>query len=177
LDISKRFPSWKEITPVYAVIVLMVYGWTLSWFNYTLPGWMYFLNVNTIVGVFAYSMFTNFLESLVVALGVVLLGVILPRKWFADAFVARGSALTIFLLALMMYIANQFNTKEYYPGALLHWSVAILAAILIVVYFLGRVNFIRKLIELFADRAIIFLYISIPVSLASIVIVLIRNFF
>jgi hypothetical protein len=177
LDISKRLPSRAEIAPVYAVIVVMVYTWTILWFYYNLPGWLGFLNLGDVFGIFAYSVATNFLESLAVLAGILMFAVILPRAWFSDAFVARGGALAILVLGLMMYIAAQFETKEYYPAELIRWSPALLAAILVLVFFLGRILPVRRAIEFFADRAIIFLYISIPVSLLGLLTLLLRAIF
>lgn len=152
----------------------MIYGWTILKFNYNLPGWLYFLNLGEIAGVFAYSTVTNLLESLLVLFCIVAAAVILPKKWFGDAFVARGVGLSILVLSLMMYIASQFTTKEYYPSEIIRWSPAILAGMAVIAYLLGKVGFTRKALEFFADRAIIFLYITIPVSLISLVAVLFR---
>lgn len=177
MAIFNRIPKQKEITPVLAIIVIMVYGWTLLKFNYYLPGWLYFLNIGEVMSVFAYSMVTNLLESLVVLLGVVAVGLVLPRKWFLDAFIARGASLSIFMLGLMMYVADKFSDKNYYPTEIIRWFPAILILTGLVVYILGRVQFTRKAIEFFADRAIIFLYIVIPVSVISLIVVLIKNIF
>jgi hypothetical protein len=177
LDISSRIPKQKEIAPVYAIIVMMIYGWTILKFNYSLPGWIYFLNLGDMFGIFAYSMVTNLLESLVVLLSVIAAAVVMPTKLFRDAFIARGASLSILMLGLMMYVANQFVSKQYYPAEIVRWDLALLAIILLIVYGLGRIQFTRRVLELFADRAIIFLYISIPVSLLSFIVVLIRNIF
>jgi hypothetical protein len=177
LDIFRRFPGQKEIAAVYAVIVLMIYGWTILKFNYNLPGWLYFLNVGEISSVFAYSMVTNLLESLLVLLGVIAAGVLLPKKWFSDAFIARGASLSILVLGLMMYIASQFITKEYYPAEIIRWAPIILIGIGLIVYLIGRIPPVRKALEFFADRAIIFLYVTIPVSIVSLIAVLAQNIF
>jgi hypothetical protein len=175
LAIFNRIPKQKEILPVYAVIVLLVYGWTILKFSYYVPGWLYFLNLGEILMVYAYSATVNLLESLLVLLGIVAIGTVLPKKWFADAFVARGAALSALVLGLMMYVANQFNYKEYYPSEMIRWFPVIVIVMGVFVYFLGRIKFVCNLIEAFADRAIIFLYISIPVSLLSLIVVVIRN--
>jgi len=175
LDISSRFPKQKEVLSVYAVIVLLVYGWTILKFNYNLPGWLYFLNIGEILSVFSYSMTTNLLESLLVLFGVIALSFVLPRKWFADAFVARGVLLSVLVLGLMMFVASQFSTKAYYPADIIRWLPAHLILIALVVFFAGRSGLVNKSLEWFADRAIIFLYISIPVSLVSLIAVLMRN--
>lgn len=175
LAVFDRLPKQKDILPVYAVIVLMVYGWTIYKFNYYLPGWIFFLNIGEVLTVFAYSVTINLFESVVVLLGVITVNVLLPRKWFAEVFIARGTSLSVLVLGLMMYVANQFKTKEYYPSEIIHWLPVILFLMGVFVYFLGRVRFLSNAIELFADRAIIFLYISIPVSVFSLIVVVIRN--
>jgi len=142
-----------------------------------MTGWLYFLNIGEIASVFTYAMTVNFLESLIVLFGVVAVGVILPRKWFADAFIARGAVFSVFVLGLLMYVANKFKAKDYYPAGIARWLPAILILILLAVYFLGHVRMARKAIEFFADRAVVFLYISIPVSVFSLVAVLFRNVF
>ena len=62
----KRIPSWGKIVPVFAVIVLIVYAWTIIWFFWKLPSWLFFLNAGEILTAFAYSLATNLAESLVV---------------------------------------------------------------------------------------------------------------
>jgi hypothetical protein len=91
--------------------------------------------------------------------------------------VARGVSLSILALGLMMVIANQFRSRDDYPAALIHWSPVLLVLIGGVVYFLGNEPRVSRLLEFFADRAIIFLYISIPISIISLVIVLFRVIF
>lgn len=177
MAIFNRIPKQNEIVPVYAIIVIMVYGWTILKFSYNVSGWLYFLNIGEVMSVFAYTMVVNLLESLVVLLGVVAIGVVLPRKWFSDAFIARGAVLSALMLGLMMYVAAQFSSKDYYPAEIVRWLPAILSLMGLVIYFFGRAQFLRKVIEFFADRAIIFLYISIPVSILSLIAVLIQNIF
>lgn len=154
---------------------MMVYGWTIFKFSYYVPSWLYFLNVGEILTILAYSVVVNFLESIFILLIVILVSVLLPRKWFAELFITRGSSLSILLLGLMMYVANQFTTKEYYPTEIIHWLPGILILIGILVYYISQVHFLRTVVEMFADRAIIFLYISIPVSALSFIVVVVRN--
>ncbi|MEW6400363.1 MAG: hypothetical protein AB1649_01115 [Chloroflexota bacterium] len=174
MGIYSRLPKQKEIASVYAVIVLMIYGWTIFKFNYNLPGWLYYLNLGEIASVLAYSLVTNLLESLMVVFGMVVVAVVLPKKWFLDAFVARGTVVSILILALLMYVASQFKTLDYYPSEIVRWSPVLLVLIAVIAYLLGRVSFTRRMLELFADRALIFLYITIPLSVVSLVVVLFR---
>jgi hypothetical protein len=156
---------------------MMVYGWTIILFSYRLTGWLYSLNIDEILNILAYSISVNLLESLVVLAGVVVLGAALPKKLFRDVFVSSGASLSILALGLMMYTASQFNTKEYYPAEIIRWSPIILAGIALVTFTISRVKFLRRSIEWFADRATIFLYISIPLSLACLIVVLAQVLF
>ena len=94
-SILKRFPTRAQILPVYAVIAFIVYAWALLWFFWKLPGWLYFLNIDSIFSALTYVLATNLLESVVVLCGPLALAVVLPSRWFRDVFVARGSSLCI----------------------------------------------------------------------------------
>jgi len=169
-------PSRAQIAQVFALIVLMVYSWTIVWFSYKVPSWLYFLNLGEITTVFAYSLATNLAESLAVLCGPVALSLVLPRKWFHDVFVARGGTLAIAGLAYMMYVASQFTSKDGYPTLTLKpWSLAVvLVLIAVLVYLAGRSRLVRGIVEGIADRATIFLYIYMPLSVLALLLVLFR---
>jgi hypothetical protein len=169
LAIFNRIPKWAQIAPVYAVIVLVVYSWMLISFFWVYPSWLRFLNLGEILNVLAYSLVNSFLESLAVVIVPVIVAIVLPSKWFYDAFVARSLALILPGLGYMMYIAFQFQEKLDYPSAALDWAPVVLAATLLLVFIVGRVQLLRKVLEGFADRATIFLFLSIPASVLSII--------
>lgn len=172
-----RLPTWAQIAPVYAVIVLIVYSWTILWFFWRMPGWLYYLNAGEILMAYAYSMATNFVESLVVLSGLLILGIALPKKWFCDVFVARGAALVMAGLGYMMYLGDQFkNTVDFPKLALQAWTVAVaVVGILLIVFLAGRISIIRRVLELLADRATVFLFISIPLSTLAMLVIVARS--
>lgn len=173
MAIFSRIPKWAALAPVYAVIVFIVYSWTLLNFFWVYPSWLYFLNIGEILNVLAYSLATNFLESLVVLAAPIVVAVVLPQKWFYDAFIAKGLALVLPGLGYMMYVAFQFQSKLDYPSEALDWFPVVLAGTLLLVFLVGRARLLRKVIEVIADRATIFLYLSIPASLLSILAVVV----
>lgn len=177
MAIFKRLPKLEQVAPVYAVIVLMIYTWTIMWFFWKLPSWLFFMNIGEILLTFLYSLATNFLESLVVLIAPVGLCFVLPRTWFYDRFVARGSALVLAGLGYMMYLAFQFQSKNDYPSySLKAWAVALAAAALVLIVFLaGRFAVSRKVLEVIADRATIFLYVTVPLSILSVLVVLFHS--
>jgi ABC-type molybdate transport system permease subunit len=175
LAIFKRFPTVTQILPVYATIVLVLYSWTILWFLWQYPGWLFFLNIGEILVVLAYSLATNFVESLLLILIPIGLAVVLPKKWFAEAFIARSVTLVAPLLGYLMYLAYQPHTENFdYPNEALNLAPLVLLGTLLLVFFAGKQSPLRKLLEDLADRAIIFTYISIPCSILAILIIITR---
>jgi hypothetical protein len=60
---------------------------------------------------------------------------------------------------------------------LLSWSLASLLVILVFTIAAARFRFMARVAEWLSDRLIVFLYILIPVSMLSIIVVFIRNIF
>jgi hypothetical protein len=178
-SLRQRTPSWAQLASVFAVIVLILYTWTILWFLWKLPSWLYFLNAGEILMALAYSLATNLAESLVVFAVPVLLAFLLPRKWFSDAFVARGATLAIAALGFLIYLAYQFQDKGSYPASLVNplLIASSLAIGLLLVFLAGRVVLLRKSIEFLADRATIFLYVLIPLSLLSILMIILHSIY
>jgi hypothetical protein len=176
-SILRRFPRWAQIIPVYAVIAFIVYAWTLLWFFWKLPSWLYFLSIGDILNALAYALAVNLTESLL-ALGAVLaLAWALPGRWFRDLFVSRGAALSMGMLVYLMFLADRFKDKSAYPKLPLSaWTVPVaLALIALLAYGGGRFALARKVLEAVAERATIFVYILLPASVLSLIVILIHS--
>lgn len=177
MAIFDRIPKRQEITPVYAVISLVLYSWTLLWFFWELPSWLYYLTLPEILTNVAYMFMTNFVESTVLLFGIILLSILLPGQIFSSAFVSRGVSLVVLGLGYMIYLVFQFGDREDYPSHLVRLAPVVFLLAMVIAFWVGRVSFLKKAIEGFADRAIIFLYFLLPISLMSIVVVIFRNIF
>jgi hypothetical protein len=173
-NLLKRFPTIGQVVPVYAVAVMVLYGWTILWFFWKVPGWLFHQTIGEVLVVLAYALFTNFLESLIVAGLPVLVAGILPRRWLADGFAARGMVLIVPVLGYMILLAYQFQDKSGYPSWLLDWAPLAVLLSLLLVFAVARITVLRRAFEWFGDRATVFLYISIPASLVALVVVIIR---
>jgi len=176
LAIFNHLPSFRQITPVYAVCVIMIYTWTTLWFFWSLPSWLFYLNLGEVIVLYAYISVINLLESLLVLCVPLGLSVVLPQKWFRDSFVSRGASLVILGLGYAMFLALQLRTSEAYPGALLKvWSIALaVGAIFLLVFMAGKTPLVKKVIEVIAQQATILLFVYLPISLISLFIVLPR---
>ena len=158
------------------MIVLIVYGWTIIWFFWRLPGWLFFLSAPEILMAAAYALATNLAESIAILCLPLLLSLILPKDWLRDVFVARGAALAVALLGYAIFLTYQFQLKSDYPSLPKPaWQLILPAlAIPLVFYLPGKIKLLRKILEGLADRATIFLYVMLPVSILSVLVILAR---
>ena len=172
---SGRLPNFQQLVAVYGVIVLILYGWTVYWYLWKLPSWLYFLTVTEMLSAFAYAMVVNFLESLLVLLVPVLLCILLPSRWFRDRFVSQATVLVVLLLASLMQYLVSITARQDIPPGMVWAALLTLAVIAFLVFLVGRIGFLRRAVEEIAGRAVILLYIFLPVSALSILVVLFRN--
>jgi hypothetical protein len=175
---QKRLPPLAHILPVYAVISFVIYGWTILLILWKLPSWLFFLHTGEIIAILSYSFLLNLIESLLVLLA--LLGVcwLLPPSWLRNDFNVRGVALVLGLFASMMLHLEMYNNsdlREAFIHSLLPWWGVTVPVAVGVTWLASKAAWLRRgLIEL-SDRLIVFLYIFIPLSLLSLVVVIFRN--
>lgn len=173
--LAKRLPPLPQAAAVYGVIVLIVYGWTLYWFAWKLPSWLYFLTLGEMLVALAYSMAVNFIESLIVLFTLLFICALLPPHWLRERFTASGTALVVLsLIALAYYLGTIITLQDFPP--LLGWYVPLtIAGIVTAVIVISKIKLLSKLLEELANRAIIFLYLFLPLSAISLIVVLVRN--
>lgn len=170
-----KTPALDKIAPVYAVITLVIYGWTLYWSLHELPAWLHYLQLTEIINLYFYFLMVNFLESLFILLFILSLCVVLPRNWLFAEFIYRGTALSLFIaIYLTTMIVRRSQIMEFSTN-MAKWFPVILVIALLFIMIVEKLSFMKKLVEEFADRATIFLYINIPASIVAIVIIMIRT--
>jgi hypothetical protein len=175
LAIKYRLPSLVQVYPVYAIIVILVYGWTIYWALWKLPSWLDFLTLGEIGAIFSYLLATNFIESLFVLFGVVLVCLILPQRWFREVFVSRGSIFAACILISIMVFEYHFDKPSDYLYKFPLYLPWILLLAVVLTFLAGWIRIVRKSVEAFAENAVIFLFILIPISLLSLIMVIARN--
>ncbi len=120
-------------------------------------------------------MTTDLFESLAILMVLVAISAVLPTNWFRDVFVARGTLMTLLGLAYMIYLAVQFQGREDYPGDVIRLIPVVALAIFVIAFFAGKVAFLKKILQGFAEHATVFIYLSVPLSMLSLFIVIIGN--
>lgn len=173
----KRLPLAKDILPVYAVTAFLIQAWTISVFIRQLDSFSYFLNVNDILAIFAYRMAESFLECLLVMGLLIAAAVILPARAFRDVFAIRGAAFAVVLLGSVILFWKRFAAD---PGVLMAdlirlWSVGTLFFACLISYASTKSSALSDFFDWVSDRMVVFLYLLIPLSVASLIAVMVRN--
>jgi hypothetical protein len=172
---AHRFPTLRENLQVYAVVAVPLYAWTILWLFWEVPSWLNFLTLGEILPIFAYALTTNLLESLLILAGLNIFCVVLPKHWFRDLYVARSFLFILPGLSYLMYFASLFRNEVDPPPSLLVWLPVILVLSFAVGVFLSRHLALRNYVERIADRLTVFLYLIVPLSILSFVLVIVRN--
>ena len=170
MKILNKIPRWEKIIPVYSIVVVMIYTWSLLHFFWRLPSWLNFSTLGQVAIFFSYMVTVNFFESVLVLLALILFGLILPANWFMDAFVTKGSLLALLGLGGMM-VFNQYLRND------LIFFAILIVCVVPVAFALDRVAFIRKILEEIAGRMTVFLYLWMPISAIAVLTMLVRNIF
>ena len=174
--LKDRLPPIQQILAVYGISALLIHGWTLIGFFWRLPSWEFFLNLGEIALTLAYAMAVNLLECLSILFVLLFFCMVLPHRWFRDVFLSRAAMLVILGLGYVMYIALSIpTTNDVYPADLVRLIPVFGLLILGLVFFVGRIAPVQKLVENLADRAAIFAYIFGPLGFVSLLVVIVRN--
>ena len=177
MNILKKIPRWGHIIPVYAVIVMMVYVWSLFQYFWRLSSWLNFSTLGQVGGIYVYTVAVNFIESLLILLVLLALSVILPSKWFSEEFVVKGSTLTLLTLGGLMVFNQTLFEDILHPSVLLPKLLAFGAVTAFLMFLFGRIGFLKKTMEEIANRMTVFLYIWMPITAISVLVLLVRNIF
>ncbi len=175
MNFGKRFPSLKQLAPVYSVAVVIIYGWAILRFFWRLPSLLNYSTAGEIGVIFSYLITVNLLESLTVVSIPILLSLLLPQKWFFERFVTKSVLLVLLGLGYMIYVASHINAIEPFPYILFQAAPFVFLFIVGLVFVLDRITFLTRILEDISDRFVVFLFIFIPVSAVSFIVVFIRN--
>jgi len=175
-----RLPDRRSIIGVYATTAFLVYGWTLLASFWKVPSWMFFLKVSEILSVYAYSFAIDFAESILLLLAMLLVGLILPKRWWNDQFTSQGAVWISVLLGSIMLRLYTNRSPELWEDFVYNqwtwWGYTVLLGIVLSILF-SRVILLRRGLEKLADRLVVFLYIYMPLTIISIIVVMVRNIF
>lgn len=177
-NVKRRLPDLASLASVYSVIVVMLYGWSLTAFIWKLPSWMNYLSAGELLVIFAYTLAYGLLDSLAIMAILVLLTALLPQHFLQDDFIVRSVVVLVSLIGSgMAFLALYVRDGQQIAAHGWIWlavTLIVLAGLLVVV---NRWKTAHHAVAWFADQTTIFLFILTPLSLISALVVLYRNLF
>jgi len=175
----ERLPNRQAILQVYAVIAVMLSGWTITAFLWKLSAWLLILNIGEIFTVFAYAMVVNLIEGLIVLLLLSMACVVLSPSFLRDHFVVRGTILAAGLIgSLIAFVRFHMEFGIQSGLKLLTGPLIVLLLTVILLNFPSRFRFGRFLhsaVLWISDRLIVFLYILVPLYIVLFTYIIYRN--
>lgn len=175
MNFFKKIPSRDQIAPVYAVIVTMIYSWSIVFFFWRLPSLLFYSTIGEIGVMFAYMITADFLDSLIIIFPLILLCLFLPEKWFFNRFSTKGVFLSMLILGSVFAYGQYYRAESL--SLLLQKTFLAGLAFLILTYLLDEIQLVRRLFEGIANRAVVFLYLFLPITAISVLTVFLRNLF
>lgn len=174
--LRKRLPTFPDILRVTSLIATFLYGWTTVAWMWLLPSWLLSLTIGEILSIFAYAMFNALLESLFFLVCLLLIAFALPPRFLRDDFIVRASWLTIGMLGSMLIFFVCFNTIASFPAQYVtFWSIATILLAALLSFLSVRLPWMRTAALWISDRLLVFLFLFVPITVVSLITVLIRN--
>jgi hypothetical protein len=174
--LSHLLPDRQSITLVFAVVSLVYYGRTFVSIFWEFNSWLKNLTSWEIVSIISSAMVRSFLEAAALMLVVLMVSIALPGKLLREKFVVRGSIVTICVLASLMIHLKlyEIGTQNVFVRSVGLWWCITLVLTALLAWFLPMVHIVEVIFYEIADRASIFLYILLPITLLGILIIAIR---
>jgi hypothetical protein len=95
-----------------------------------------------------------------------------------DVFVTRGTIAALFGLGSIMLYMYRFSMVGYsFLANLIIWSLAGLVVTILFTFLSAHVRIVVRAAAWISDRMIIFLFLFVPISLVSLLVVIYRNLF
>ena len=179
--LAARFPELQTIIGVFAVTAFLLYGWTFLNVAWKIRSWLYNLTSSEIFALLSYAVVFNFLESSVVIAGLLGLCFALPKRILRDEFEARSVIIIVcflgsMILHLMINSTDDSLRVNFYQSLRLWWLITFILTT-ILAWFLPRLRVVKKALHEFADRATVFLFILMPLSLVGFIVIIFRFLF
>lgn len=127
-----------------------------------------------IAATFSYVVIASFLEGLSFLLFLLVLCFFLPPEYLRDEFAARGTAITLPVIGMIMIyfrITNENIARIIFSAT----GLVISLVIVLLFYFSANNARINSLFAALADRFTVFLYILIPIFVLSLLIIAAGN--
>lgn len=171
-----RFPPVRDLLGVYSVIAAFVYGWTLVILFYKLPSFLLINTPGELLAIAAYVLVSAFFESLAVLGLCALIAFLLPARLLRNEFIVRASwPVMIAYGSVILFLILNASLERKFGARVNTWSLVTVILCLLSAWIAPRLKPMRAAAEWVADRFQVFLFLWTPLSLLSLMVVMIRN--
>ncbi|MCP4419996.1 MAG: hypothetical protein GY805_25590 [Chloroflexi bacterium] len=175
---AKRGMNKTTLWIVFAAAVFPTHLWGIIDFLREYPAWIKRMTISELLGSFSYVMGVFALpDAIILFVGIVLLALILPYRFFREKFAAMGSALAL-ITAVWLMIFHSFpkwlEMRQLLPLGL--WAISYLLLLGVSYVMILRRSKAEAAVDNFMQRAVSMAALYLFIDFLSIINVVIRNF-
>ena len=172
--LKRRFPARSDILLVASMASFCLFSWELRNYFYQVPALMLSYRLWDLVSIAAYALAFALFETVLVMAVMLALAFLLPGFALRDGFGYKGSFLILALAAVSIHLQLVMNNQPK-PQFLFAELARLLGMWLIPVLLIHFIPQVKKIVLEVLDRLTIFGYVYIPLGIASLLIVIVRN--
>jgi hypothetical protein len=173
---SKRFPARDEILNGLAACMLPVFIWSIINVLREIPGWIMRMSTWDLVGAIAYTQAFALIESVIIFLLILILGLIMPERYFRNKFLALTA--TIVSVSTFWVILAHYNDEIIRTWGIKHllvWGVIFGSTLFLFYLLVQRFDKVEAAVVAVIERVNILSFFYMFVGVMALIIVLIRN--
>ena len=175
--IKKRFPTKTEIRLAFGVIAFLVFGWAIWGFLYELPSQLLNTRWMGIIFNFMALMATALLESVFVGIGFVLLGFLLPVKWFRKGFSYKSFVTLCVMVGVIFWYRKVFVNDDFFPAMdIIYRGLAMFFLVwvaLLLIFHYGKP--LQRFVLSIEERIEVFLYLYVPLGIIGLLTIIVTS--
>lgn len=180
MDISKpdkkQLYNRREIFLSFIVIAFPIQVWAIISILREVPAWILRLSIVDMWGVISYTLAYTLIESVIICILFLLIGAVLPKKYFRKHFIAYTTVFSIFLtlifIAAQVY-ANQLKSMGMVTlGILGTLILALVVGSYILIYQKPKV---AETITTVVDRLVVLSILYLSIDILAILTIISRN--
>lgn len=173
---ESRKLSGGDLSLSFGAIAFPVHVWAIINLLNIFPAWLLRLSIAELAGGIGYVLVDALIESGVLWLGLVILGLLLPRMWLANKFVALSSMLAWLLAAWAVLIQFNFSLiLQWEPEQTLPGLLLVVFSFALIYWAIQRFDRVEGWIKRVAQGLAVVSYIYLIFDLLGLVVVILRN--
>ncbi len=177
-------PSRSDVLHVSGVVLFAVFGWSIRGFLFKVPSFSLYFGLGADFAILCYMFAFALLESALVMLVLVALGVILPSQVLKQGFAYKGF-IVVLVLAVAAIVFESWYRIDFFKDIMAGMTYPIppfIGGIIGTILLLAALFWsfhawprLQKYAGVFMEQLSIFTYIYVPLGLLGLVVVVIRN--